>query len=219
MGPTASQLPSAPSRELRGAALSVAGRTGALWSEIGLFFLGVGLCRSLLGLLTDLLRCLPLWLLGVVLLSGGCGYSTRGLYYDNIKTVSVPIFVNNGLRRNIEFELTERVIKKIEAKTPYKVVTSEDADTELRGTIDGLIKGPYGEDPVGNPYGGVLQLTVSVVWVDKHTGKVLNQTRKGLSITTIEPFALDIAQSMASATSNSFDRMAEDIVTLLQQPW
>src|SRR5438105_4539764 len=69
------------------------------------------------------------------------GYTTRPNYDTNIHTVHVPIFKNNTFRRDVEFELTRAVIREIEAKTPYKVVSDPcRADTELTGTIISLNK-------------------------------------------------------------------------------
>src|SRR5258706_10113744 len=76
----------------------------------------------------------------------GCGYSRNGsepvggyqwhsLYREDIKTVAVPIFQNKDYRRGEEFQLTKALVTQIEAKTPYKVVAREKADTILEGEI------------------------------------------------------------------------------------
>ena len=64
------------------------------------------------------------------------GYTTRPVYDCGIRTVRVPIFKNETLRQGLEFELTKAIVREIEAKTPYKVISGEGhADTELTGTI------------------------------------------------------------------------------------
>src|SRR5438552_14575544 len=69
------------------------------------------------------------------------GYTTRPMYDLSIRTVRVPIFKNLTFRHGLEFQLTEAVVREIQAKTPYRVVQScEDADTELIGTIVGRSK-------------------------------------------------------------------------------
>src|SRR5262245_11406459 len=69
------------------------------------------------------------------------GYTTRPNYDDCIRTVYVPIFENNTFRRGLEFDLTRAVIREIESKTPYKVISDRSrADTELTGTIVGANK-------------------------------------------------------------------------------
>ena len=64
------------------------------------------------------------------------GYTTRPNYDTSIKTVYVPIFKNDSLYKWREEDLTRYVIREIESKTPYKVVSSPlHADTELIGKI------------------------------------------------------------------------------------
>src|SRR3954470_5944977 len=78
----------------------------------------------------------------------GCGYSTvggepsstsgyqwRSLYREDVRTVAVPIFTNKTFRRGVEFQLTGAIVRQLEAKSPYKVVPKERADTILEGEI------------------------------------------------------------------------------------
>src|SRR4051812_4723943 len=82
------------------------------------------------------LCCLPL----LSCESGGhfsvFGYTTKPNYDTCIKTIYVPIFENKTFKRGMEFDLTRAVVREIEWKTPYKVVSDPSkADTELTGTI------------------------------------------------------------------------------------
>lgn len=153
------------------------------------------------------------------LLFAGCGYTTRGLYPSDIQTVAVPIFENKGLRRGYEFQLTEKVIQKIESETPFKVVRSGDADTTLKGTIANLYKSPFGEDGFDNPRGGAMVLVVGVTWIDNRTGQVLNASQQSFNLQNVETFTIDLAQTEATAMANGIEQVAEHIVTLMQAPW
>src|SRR5262249_42619491 len=69
------------------------------------------------------------------------GYTSHPPYDLSIATVRVPIFKNLSFRRGLEFDLTRAVVREIESKTPYKVVSGDcPADTELSGTIINLTK-------------------------------------------------------------------------------
>jgi Lipopolysaccharide-assembly len=82
-----------------------------------------------------------------------------------IHTVYVPIFKNRTFRRGLEFDLTRAVIREIEAKTPYKVVSDEaSADAVLSGTI--LAQRPWKSSEEA-------ELTVVVRWRSARTGKPL----------------------------------------------
>lgn len=148
----------------------------------------------------------------------GCGYMTRGMYPTHIHTVAVPIFQSKGLRRDVEFQVTEQVIKAIEAQTPMKVVTTN-ADSELRGTIESLFKSANGEDGFDNPRGGVMNVAVSVSWVDNTTGKVIQQSSQTFTLTAHEAYAINLAQSQATAYDQIAKDIADSIVAMMQAPW
>src|SRR5438552_11952886 len=58
------------------------------------------------------------------------GYTTRPNYDPNIHTIHVPIFENNvqgdSIIRGMEFQLTEAVVREIQLKTPYRVVSTSE---------------------------------------------------------------------------------------------
>src|SRR5262249_13109459 len=112
-----------------------------------------------------------------------CGYTTRPMYDLSIRTVRVPIFKNVTMRHGMEFEITKAVIREIQSKTPYRVVQcSEDADTELLGTVVGLNKGIVNVNQLGEIRAAETVLTVELVWRDLRpgqTGAVLSQPLPG----------------------------------------
>ena len=68
------------------------------------------------------------------LLFCGCiGYQvgTGSLYAPDVATVYVPMIDSDSYRRDLGERLTEAVDKEIELKTPYKVVSTPDADSVL----------------------------------------------------------------------------------------
>lgn len=64
------------------------------------------------------------------------GYHWNSLYREDVQTVAAPIFTNKSYHRGIEFQLTEAVIKQVELRAPYKVVSREHADTIIEGQIN-----------------------------------------------------------------------------------
>ena len=63
------------------------------------------------------------------------GYTSSSLYPTNFRSVSVPIFENSTMTRNVEFMLTDAVIKEIQSRTQYRILGEQYADTLLTGTI------------------------------------------------------------------------------------
>ena len=72
-----------------------------------------------------------------LLFCGCAGYQigNQSLYPLEIHTVYVPMFQSNSFRRNLGERLTEAVVKEIEKRTPYKVVSDPNADSVLTGRI------------------------------------------------------------------------------------
>ena len=63
------------------------------------------------------------------------GYTSSSLYPTHFRSVAVPIFDNSTMTRNIEFMLTDALIKEIQSRTPYRILGEQYADTLLTGTI------------------------------------------------------------------------------------
>ena len=68
---------------------------------------------------------------------GQDSYTMRDQYRDGITSVYVPMWGRGKdvYRRELEFRLTEAVVKRIELDTKYKVTDRSRADTELAGEI------------------------------------------------------------------------------------
>jgi hypothetical protein len=112
------------------------------------------------------------------------GYTTRPNYDEGIRTVYVPMFASriqtDSTRRNLEVDVTRAVVREIEAKTPYKVVSHCDgADTELSGTLVNLTKNLLNRNQLNEIREAETALTVSIVWRDLRTGEVLSRPGKG----------------------------------------
>ena len=61
----------------------------------------------------------------------GYQVGSDSLYAPDVATVYVPMIESDSYRRDLGERLTEAVVKEIELKTPYKVVSTPDADSIL----------------------------------------------------------------------------------------
>jgi hypothetical protein len=168
------------------------------------------------------------------------GYTTQPLYDLSIRTVRVPIFKNITLRRELEFKLTEAVIREIEAKTPYKVVQcAENADTELVGTIVNRTKAVTNFNQLAETREAETTLTVELVWRDLrpgHVGEMLSKPKPGgigeplpppapgvpvapVVVQSMASFRPEIGESLDTAEKLMVDRMAVQIVSMMEKPW
>jgi len=197
------------------------------------------------------------------------GYTTKLQYPTNIHTVYVPIFKNLTLWRGLEFDLTRAVIREIEAKTPYKVISNPDcADTELKGTIVSLNKNVINRNQLNEIREAETTLAVEITWKDLRSGEILSRPRppgtvtpsipnpsaaSGLPgtaspdspVTPIRPpeyvlpgtpapppanpppvlvqsiasFIPELGQSMTTAQQTNVNRLAIQIVSMMESPW
>jgi hypothetical protein len=107
------------------------------------------------------------------------GYTTKPNYDMRYKTIYVPTFKNLTFYRGLEFDVTKALVREIEMKTPYKVISDRSsADTELKGTIISLTKSLLNRNQLNEVREAQTVMTCTIVWRDLHTGEVLSAQRK-----------------------------------------
>jgi hypothetical protein len=169
------------------------------------------------------------------------GYTTKPNYDTSIHTVRVPIFKNQTFYRGLEFELTQAVVREIEAKTPYKVVSAGcDADTELTGNIIQFTKTILNRTQLNEVREGETILGVEIVWRNLHTGELLSQPKNTgnapppppnlppgapppkppvVLVQSIGHYIPELGQSFTTAQKENIDRLAIQIVSMMEMPW
>lgn len=167
------------------------------------------------------------WLTGVLaclaLAISGCGYRMGNGFEPEIQSVYVPIFTSQSDRRGLEFQLTEAVQKQIQLRTPFRVVDQPAADTQLIGKIVNTRKRVLGETKNDDPRELQMSLTVEVRWENLKTGEVLAEKRVPISQQEIQliqnaEFAPEVGQSLATGYQQVTERMAREIVDLMEAP-
>jgi hypothetical protein len=170
-----------------------------------------------------------------------CGYTTRPMYDLTIRSVRVPIFKNLTLRRNLEYQVTEAVIREIQSKTPYRVIQeAESADTELIGTIISRSKSVINFNQLGENREAQTTLTVEVVWRDLRPGRcgeILSRPVPGApgdfpppppppgavapptQVQALAFFIPEVGGSLTTAEKEMADKLAVQIVSMMEKPW
>lgn len=154
----------------------------------------------------------------------GCGYRAGNVYGPEVRTVDVPIFQNDTFRRGLEYQVTEAVHREIQTHTPFRLAKGREADTRLTGRIVDVRKNVLGETRQDDPRELQLSLMVRVTWEDLRTGQLLAQQEVPLqpqSIPTIgqAELAPEVGQSLATATQDATERLARQIVHMMETPW
>jgi hypothetical protein len=133
------------------------------------------------------------------------------------------MFESVSFRRDLGERLTEAVMKEIENKTPYKVVQDQNtADSVLAGRISQESKRVTIGSQTGDPRELQTQISVQVSWTDNR-GKMLRNCPEiplppALTQATGN-LVPETGQSLAVAQQEAIDRLAEQIVGLMEKPW
>ncbi len=160
-------------------------------------------------------------------IADGCAayrFGNRSLYPQDIQTVYVPVFESDSFRRNLAEFLTEAIAKEIELKTPYKVVGSPEADSVLTGKITTDTKRVVIEDPYDYPRETQINMSVEVRWVDRKGG-VMGQPmtvpvpQELVVLSNTGMLVPEYGQSVATAQLQAIQRLATQIVSLMESPW
>jgi hypothetical protein len=164
------------------------------------------------------------------------GYTTRPNYDPGIRTIRVPIFKNYTFIRGLEFDLTQAVIREIEARTPFKVVSADcPADTELTGTITILNKVVINRNQLNEIRQGQTTVGVEIIWRDLRSGEILSQPRpksdpdapppppdvpvKPLLVQSLGTYIPELGSSTTTSLQQNVNRLAVQIVSKMEAPW
>ena len=168
------------------------------------------------------IACFGLFL--ALIASAGCGYNIGAPFSPEIRSVHVPVFNSGSNRRFLEFQLTEAVQKQIQQRSHFRLVKEADADTRLTGRIINLGKTALGQTRNSDARELQVNLQVEVTWEDIRTGKILQQQRVALppellQLASQAEFAPEVGQSLATADQTAIDRLARNIVDMMEVPW
>ncbi len=154
----------------------------------------------------------------IALLATGCGYSAKRPFPDGIETVHVEMFQSREFRRDLEFQLTEALVKRIEMDTPYRIADLKSADTLFTGEILEVRQNVLGRRfDTGSPREQGAQVAVRYRWKDLRTGKILLERPRFVHQVAYLP---PVGESFAKGVGiRGLDQMAERIVESMETGW
>lgn len=128
--------------------------------------------------LTNLLSASLLMLSSLIM--PGCGYHTAGPATHipaGTRTIGVPIFATRVQNFNTEVDFTKAVIRELDTRTKYRVLTNPDADADahLAGTILTQSIAPLTYDSASGQTASYLVTITAKVVLTARDGRVLYQ--------------------------------------------
>ena len=113
--------------------------------------------------------------------------------------------------------MTEALVKRIEADTPYKVLKGPQADTVLEGQLvavpQAVLADQYRSDL---PAEKQQQLAVNFTWKDRRSGQILAE---GSNLRVVAEYAPPVGETFFTGQQELMDEMARKIVGRMREPW
>lgn len=190
-----------------------------------------GLCalaplRETLSFCSPLLLCCAVTGLSVVMLAGCIGYhvGTNSLYAADVATVYVPMIESDSYRRDLGERLTEAIVKEIELKTPYKVVSTPDADSILTARLLTDTRKRLIQNGFSDPRVSETDLRAEVNWVNRRRQplvpvQMIVIPNELLAVNQTSNLIPEAGQSVATSQQQAIQRLAQQIVGTMEAPW
>lgn len=151
---------------------------------------------------------------------------TDTLYAPDVQTIYVPMIESDSLRRDLGERLTEAVVKEIELKTPYKVVSTPNADAVLSAHLRSDIRRVLVEDAFDAPRALENNLRAEVTFVNRRrvgmggvAPHIIEVPPELVEIGQTSIMVPAIGQSVASSQQLAIERLAQQIVGTMEEPW
>jgi hypothetical protein len=157
----------------------------------------------------------------VAALAGFCGcagYSNESLFPKEVGSVYVEMFDNQTFWRGVEYELTDAIAKRIEAETPYKIISSRDrADSVISGQIVSINQlWVSTERETGQPLEKEVELQATVNWKNLKTGELLIDNK---SVSASASYSEWQEQGFRYGSTLAANNLARRIVELMEKEW
>lgn len=146
------------------------------------------------------------------------GYSNESMFPKDVRSVYVEMFDNQTFRRGVEYQLSDALAKRIEAQTPYKIVSNSDrTDTVISGQITSIREQALSvERDTGMVLEKQVELRAVVNWENLKTGRMMidNQT-----VTATATYSEYQTQEFKYASTLAANNLARKIVELMENQW
>jgi hypothetical protein len=136
-----------------------------------------------------------------------------GLYRTDRDEVFVAYFSNETFYRNVEYELSERLVAEILSSPGLRLTSKEDAEVLLSGRILDIQQRVLAEDPTRETLASEATIAIEVRLQDARTGQVLLKQTLRQTGQFVPPRGEELQFALREA--NGF--LARDIVRLLEQ--
>lgn len=175
-------------------------------------FWKTGLCLVMLVPMLGLLGC------------AGYQFGASSLYRPDIQTIYVPVVRNETFRHDLGPRLTEAIVRRIQERTPYKVVGMPVADSTLTCRIVTEGKRSLTETITDEVRALDMVVSVEAAWVSR-SGQVLMENRVlptgnlALTFTQDSRVVPEAGQALETEIQEAINNLADRIVGQMEMRW
>ena len=158
-----------------------------------------------------------LGIIGFSTMLGGCGYSSRRPFATDIQTIHVEMMQSKEFRRELEFRLTESLVKRIEMDTPYRIAPRNTADALLTGEILSVDNRTFGDDlkrDLPREIGSTVVIRFRIQ--DLRSGDLIVDRPRNVYQTSYIP---PVGETFSDAMTRAMDGLAEQMVESMESAW
>ena len=147
------------------------------------------------------------------------GYSSSSLYPKQYQSIAIPIFQNSTMTRDVEFMLTDAIIKEIQVRSPYRVVDKHVAETLLTGTITSMKLSTLSRSRTTGLDNEVLfKVVIDFEWFDQVNGNRI-VGRKNFASSAVFIPSRPSSEPLEIGQFAVVQQLASDIVDQMQASW
>jgi hypothetical protein len=147
----------------------------------------------------------------------GCGYTANRPFRTDIQSVHVEMLHSREFRRELEFRLSEALVKRIQMDTPYRIAPRRTADAVFTGELLSVENRTFGDD-FDTDLPREIGSTVAVRFrlQDVRTGEILAERPKFVYQTSYIP---PVGETFVHGMTRAMDGLAEGIVEAMESDW
>ena len=147
------------------------------------------------------------------------GYSSSSLYPKQYQSIAIPIFQNSTMTRDVEFMLTDAIIKEIQVRSPYRVVDKHVAETILTGTITSMKLSTLSRSQTTGLDNEVLfKVVIDFEWYDQVNGNRI-VGRKNFASSAVFIPSRPSSEPLEIGQFAVVQQLASDIIDQMQASW
>lgn len=164
-------------------------------------------------------RAVLLACLALAACSGAKGFKAGTTLPTKYRSIAVPVFQNATYDRQVGYQLTEALQKRVQQASGYAIASEGTADTVLRGKVTKVDIKQISQS-LGTGLSEEVGVTVTIdwEWLDMRTGKPI-VARNGFASSGMVVASRPQAEPLDLARYQAIQRLAEDVVANMQADW